>query len=93
MAPDGITDFGIALAKHCNHGRPQKFFQGGQSRPFADPLQVVDDATQMDVSTPQKNANCYGNSCIQCFPSKKILHEVNVCFSEHVYFKTQLAEF
>jgi len=31
------------------HGRPQKFFQGGQKRHFAYPFQVVDDATQMDV--------------------------------------------
>jgi len=31
------------------HGRPQKFFQGGgQSRYFACPFQVIDDATQMD---------------------------------------------
>jgi len=33
------------------------------------------------------------NSCIQCFPCKKILHCANVCFSEHGYFKTELAEF
>jgi len=31
------------------HGRPQKFFQGGQSRQFAYPFQVADDAMQMDV--------------------------------------------
>ena len=31
------------------HGRPQKLFQGGQSRNFAYPFQVVDDATQIDV--------------------------------------------
>jgi len=32
-----------------SHGRPQKFFQGGQSRHFAYPFQVADDATQMNV--------------------------------------------
>ena len=31
------------------HGRPQKFFQGGQRRHFTYHFQVVDDATQMDV--------------------------------------------
>ena len=30
-------------------GRPQKFFQRGQSRHFAYPFQVSDDASQMDV--------------------------------------------
>jgi len=28
----------------CIHGRPQKFFQGGQRRNFANPFQVVDNA-------------------------------------------------
>ena len=30
-----------------DHGRPQKYFQGGQCRHFAYPLQVSDDAKQM----------------------------------------------
>jgi len=30
-------------------GARRNFFRGGQSRPFAYPLQVVDDATQMDA--------------------------------------------
>jgi len=33
------------------------------------------------------------NSCIQCFPCKKTLQWTNVCFSEHGFFKTELAEF
>jgi len=33
----------------CNHGRPQKFFQGWQRRNFAYPFQVADDAMQMEV--------------------------------------------
>jgi len=39
------------------------------------------------------NVQCCDNSCIQCFPCKKILHWANVCFSECGYFKTELAEF
>jgi len=31
------------------HGRPQKFFQGGQRQHFAGPCQVADDAMQMYV--------------------------------------------
>jgi len=31
------------------HGCLQKFFQRGQSRNFAYPFQVADDATQIDV--------------------------------------------
>jgi len=41
----------------------------------------------------KENTQCYGNSCIQCFPSKKILHWANICCSEYGYFKTKLAEF
>jgi len=62
-------------------GARRNFSRWGQSRPFAYPLQVVDDATQMDVHktlhsfyTTNENVHCYGNSCIQCFLSKKILH-------------------
>ena len=33
----------------CNHGRPQKCFQGSQRRHFAYPLQVANDAMQMYV--------------------------------------------
>ena len=40
----------VRSIRPSKHGRPQKFFQGGgQSRHFAYPFQVVDDATQMDV--------------------------------------------
>jgi len=53
---------------------------------------VVDDATQIDLYK-KENVQSYGNSCIQCFPCKKTLHRANVCFSEHAYFKTDLAEF
>jgi len=31
----------------CDHGRPQKFFQGGKRQNFADPYQVADNAMQM----------------------------------------------
>jgi len=31
------------------HGRPQKFFQGGQRRYFAYRFQIADDAIEMDV--------------------------------------------
>jgi len=77
------------------HGRPQKFFQGGQSRHFAYLFLVVDDATQIDVYKKEnvQYVHCYGNSCIQCFPCKKTLYWANVCFSEHGYFMTELAEF
>ena len=78
----------------------ENFPGGGQSWHFAYPFQVVDDATQMDVHktlhpfyTTKKNAQCYGNSCKQCFPSKKILIMANVFSSEHGYFKTELSEF
>jgi len=33
----------------------------------------------------KNNVQCYGNSCIQCFPCKKTLHRANVCLSEHAY--------
>jgi len=62
------------------HGRPQKFSHRGQRPHFANPFQVADNAMQMDVHNAlpfphhKENAQCYGNSCIQCFPSKKILH-------------------
>jgi len=59
----------------CNthgHGRPQKFFQGGQSRHFAYPFQVSDDATQTDVHktlypcyTTKKMLSVTGNGCKQ----------------------------
>ena len=58
----------------CPHERPQKFFQGGQSRHFAYLSQVVGDATQTDVYK-KENVQCYGNSCIQCFPYKKSYSE------------------
>jgi len=73
------------------HRRPQKFFQGGQSRHSAYLFVVVEVATQIDLY--KKNIRCYGNSCIQCFPCQKSLYRANVCFSEHGYFKTDLAEF
>jgi len=69
------------------HGRPQKFFQGGQSRHFAYLFVVVDDATQIDEYEKEMS------SCKHCSACKKTLHRANVCFSEHGYFKTGLAEF
>jgi len=44
----------------------------------------------MDVDK-KENVQCYGNSCIQCFPCKKTL-QVSKWFSEHGVFKTELAE-
>jgi len=78
-----------AIRKRFTHGRPQKFFQGGQSRHFAYLFLVVGDATQIDVDK-KENIQCYGNSCMPC---KKTLYWANVCFSEHGYIKTELAEF
>jgi len=37
----------------------------------------------------KENVQCYGNSCMQCFPCKKTLHRANVCFREHTYFKSE----
>jgi len=73
-------------------GVRRNFPRGGQSRHFAYLVVVVDDATQIYVYK-KENVQCYGNSCIQCFPCKKTLHRANVRFSEHRYFKTDLAEF
>jgi len=59
--------------KAPDDGRPQKFFQGeGKSQHFAYLFQVVGDATQIDVYK-KENVQCYRNSCMQCFPCKKIL--------------------
>jgi len=63
-------------------GVRRNFSRGGQSRHFAYLFLVVGDVTQMDVSK-KENVQCYGNSCIQCFPCKKTLQWANVCFSEH----------
>jgi len=60
-----------------HHGRPRKFFQGGQSRHFAYLFKFVGDATQMNVRKNQ-NVQCYGNTCKQCFPCKKTLQWGNV---------------
>jgi len=51
------------------HGRPQKFFQGGQRQNFAYQFQVSDDTMQMDVhkakrftlSTSRRKYTCDGN--------------------------------
>jgi len=40
--------FSVTLTKYLR-GRPQKLFQGGQSRHFAFPFQVGDDAVHMDA--------------------------------------------
>ena len=84
----------------CSHGPPQKFFQVGAKSIFSSSSSGcwrcnANGRTQNAslFSHHKANAHCYGNSCIQCFPSKKILHEANVCFIEHGYFKTELAEF
>ena len=53
------------------------FSTGGKSRHFACPYQVADDAMQMDVhnASPflhhEQNAQCYDNTCMQCFPLRK----------------------
>jgi len=73
-------------------GVRRNFSRGGQSRHFAYVIVVVDDAAQIDLYK-KENVQCYGNSCIQCFPCEKTLHQANVCFSEHAYFNTELAEF
>jgi len=39
----------MPVADTQQHGRPQKFFQGGQSRHFAYLFVVVSDATQINV--------------------------------------------
>ena len=72
-------------------GVRRHFCKERQSRHFASLCQVVGDATQMDV--PKKDVQCYGKSCTQCFLCKETLHWTNVCFSEHGYFKIELAEF
>jgi len=37
------------VLKRGDHGRPQKFFQGGQPQDFTYPVHVADDAMQMNV--------------------------------------------
>jgi len=54
-------------------GVRKNFSRVRQSRHFAYLFQFVGEATQMDEHK-QENVQCYGNSCIQCFPCKKILH-------------------
>ena len=49
LAAATMSFLGSFLAIPINHERPQKFFQGGQSRHFGYPFQVSDDATQTDV--------------------------------------------
>jgi len=56
---------------NTRHGRPQKFFQGGQSRHFAYPFQFVwwCNANRLTQNASpflhhKENAQCYGNSCI-----------------------------
>jgi len=34
----------LQMDEYIDHGRPQKFFQGGQHRNFAYPFQAADDA-------------------------------------------------
>jgi len=60
------------------HGRPQKLFQGGQSRHFAYPFWIVDDATQVDVHktlqpfyTPKKMPNVTAAVAYSVFPLRK----------------------
>ena len=53
-------------------GVRRNFSRGGQSRHFTCLFQVVGDAAQMDVHK-KENVQCYGISCIQCFPCKKTL--------------------
>jgi len=48
-----------------SHGRPQKFFQGGQRQHFAYLFQVADVAMQMDV---HKTYYCF-------YTTKKMTHE------------------
>jgi len=50
----------------------------------------TDNSICLGGSYHKENVQCYGNSCIQCFPCKKTLYWANVCFSEYGYFKTEL---
>jgi len=61
----GVWNNFLTMGVHRN------FSRGGQSRQYAYLFQFVGDASQMDV---HKNVQCYGNSYIQCFPYKIILH-------------------
>jgi len=73
-------------------GVRRNFSSGGAKSTFCFFFVVVDDATQIYVYK-KDNVQCYSNSCIQCFPCKKSLHQAIVCFGEHGYFKTDLPEF
>jgi len=61
----------------CCHGRPQKFFLGGQSRHFAYVFVVVDDATQIDVYTytKEKMSNVTATVAYSSFLVRKLYTE------------------
>jgi len=75
-----------------SHGRPQKIFQGGAKPIFC--LSFCG-CWRCNANWPILKRTCLmlRNSCMQCFPCRNTLHRANVCFSEHAYFKTELAEF
>jgi len=52
-------------------GRPQNFFQGGQSRHFAYLFHIVGDATQMDVHK-KKMFNVTATVANSVFPARKL---------------------
>jgi len=56
------------------HGRPQKFFSVGGGN--VDILLVFFSGCwrRNAYGHIHKNVQCYGKSCIQCFPCKKTLH-------------------
>ena len=57
--------FALQYMLRAKHGRPQKFFQGGQRRHIAYLFQVADDATQMDVQ----------KALYPFYTTKKITHD------------------
>jgi len=61
------------LCRISSHGRPQKFFQGEESRHFAYLFQFVGDATQMDVH--KKLSNFTATVTYSVFPIRKFYTE------------------
>jgi len=70
---EGIHTFCPNFHRFCPDFHQSKSFRGALAPP--PPTPVVGDATQMDVHR-KANVQCYGSSCIQCFPCKKSLHWV-----------------
>jgi len=81
--------FFIPKSKHSRTWASPEMFPGGQSRHFVYFFWLLTMQRKLTY-TKKENVQCYGNSCIKCFPCKNTLHWANVCFSEHGYFKTEL---